>query len=500
MGTISGGQKDEIAPRLKENGVNPPNGSTQFATRSISLTFDEYVKLNNPLENITLVPEHAKVKARLHKKTVVLDIVGDLQPETTYKITLNKAVKDLSEGNDSLMQYVFSTGVFIDSLNYSTVLKDAKTSLPIKNATLAFYELTDSALFKKPSYYAKSDINGKVQATYMKSGTYQLIAFEDLNSDLKLQKNERYGFKTEPLNLNASMNDSLGISIFDVEKKGSIRTKRFEGPSLLKIGATQSLEDAVFSINDTILKEIMYYSSDSVGILLPSNRYEKVDLVIQSAIFQDSQKDTLLIRLPEKEKNKKPQLISNLKDGKLALNQTLILQFSDRISLFDSTKITVKQGDSLLIPYKWKQFSGNQLEFTFPNRKNKDIVLKINEGALTFQHFEKPTQYSLPVSLMQERDYGSIILFTDSLQQNTVLELIQNKTLIRTIPIKGQQKINIDYLEAGVYQVQGYLDDNTNEKWDVGDLESKKQPEKRIFFNQEITVRANWELEITLQP
>lgn len=500
MGSISGGQKDEIAPRLKENGVVPPNGSIQFSTKSISLTFDEYIKLNNPIENITLVPEHAKIKARVHKKSVILDIDGTLQPETTYKIVMNKAIKDLSEGNDSLMQYVFSTGTYIDSLSYTTILKDAKTSLPIKNATLGFYETTDSALFKKPSYYAKSDVNGNVQTSYMKAGTYQLVAFEDQNSDLKLQKNERYGFKTELLELNSSMNDSLGMLIFDVEKKGSIRTKRFEGPALLKIGATQSLEDAVFSINDTVLKDVMYYSTDSVGILLPSNRYEKVDLVIQSSIFQEAKQDTLLIRLPEKEKNKKPQLISTLKDGKLALNQSLILQFSDRISLFDSTKITVKQGDSLSIPYSWKQLSGNQLEFTFPNRKNKDIVLKINEGAISFQHFQKPTQFSLPISLMQERDYGSIVLFTDSLQPNLVLELIQNKQVVRTIPVKTQKKILLEYLEAGTYQVQGYLDENTNDKWDVGDLDKKKQPEKRIFFNQEITVRANWELEITLQP
>lgn len=497
MGTISGGAKDEQAPRVKENGLNPPNGSTEFTSATITFTFDEFVKLNNANENITIVPEDVKIKASLHKKTLTLLLDGTLKPETTYKITLNQAVKDVSEGNDSLMQYVFSTGKYIDSLNYTGFLKDAKTSLPIKNATLGFYEAGDSAIAKKPMYYAKSDADGKVVLTYMKAGKYQVIAFEDSNSDLVLQKNERYGFKSEELDLQSSQTDSTGILMVDADKKAVIRSKRYEGPSWIKLGATKSLENATIFINDTLLEtSVLAYSTDSIGFLLPNTRSEKVEIVLKNAFFND----TVLVRLNEKEKSKKPTLSSNLQEGKLHLNETLTLTFSDRIKAVDASKISISQGDSIQVPFELKQTLPNQITLTLLDKKRKEVSLKIKEGGLVFETYEKATIYDVPIVQMQARDYGTLILFTDSLAPNTVLELVQNKKIIRTLPLKNAKRISVENIEAGTYQVQGFIDVNENTTWDTGNLNTRIQAEKRVFFNQEIKVRANWELEITLTP
>jgi hypothetical protein len=44
------------------------------------------------------------------------NIIGELSKETTYAIYLNRTVKDVHEGNDTLITYVFSTGKWIDSI------------------------------------------------------------------------------------------------------------------------------------------------------------------------------------------------------------------------------------------------------------------------------------------------------------------------------------------------------------------------------------------------
>ena len=107
VGSISGGPKDETPPKTADNGVSPQNGSLQFQSKTIVLKFNEYIKLNNPTETISLVPADAKIIATSKKKTVTLKIEGDLKPATTYAIYLNATIQDITEGNDSLIQYVF---------------------------------------------------------------------------------------------------------------------------------------------------------------------------------------------------------------------------------------------------------------------------------------------------------------------------------------------------------------------------------------------------------
>src|SRR5690606_14518419 len=120
-----------------------------FLAKQVRITFDEFIKLDNPSESIMLVPEHAKIQGSIQKKTLILDIIGNLQAETTYKITLNAAIKDINEGNDSLIQYVFSTGKFIDSLEVNGIVKNALSQQVEGNILVGLYTDSDSSFFKK---------------------------------------------------------------------------------------------------------------------------------------------------------------------------------------------------------------------------------------------------------------------------------------------------------------------------------------------------------------
>ena len=146
VGTISGGEIDKSAPKPIGKRVNPLNETVLFSGNSIEMPFDEFIRLNNPSENIVMVPPGVKVNASIKGKTLFLSWEESLQPNTTYAIYLNNAVKDITESNDTLIQYVFSTGTIIDSLMYSTTVVDAWTNQPIKDCVVGLYDLDSNEI------------------------------------------------------------------------------------------------------------------------------------------------------------------------------------------------------------------------------------------------------------------------------------------------------------------------------------------------------------------
>lgn len=95
VGQISGGEEDLVAPEPVK--TVPESKTLFFNAQSIKLIFDEFVELNNPQQNIIIVPNDAKLNAALHKKELVLSWNETLKSNTTYVIYFNAAVKDVTE-------------------------------------------------------------------------------------------------------------------------------------------------------------------------------------------------------------------------------------------------------------------------------------------------------------------------------------------------------------------------------------------------------------------
>ena len=56
------------------------------------------------------------------------------------------------------------------------------------------------------------------------------------------------------------------------------------------------------------------------------------------------------------------------------------------------------------------------------------------------------------------------------------------------------------YLKAGKYYMRMILDDNQNGKWDTGDYDADRQPEKVYYYPETIECRAKWDLTLTWNP
>ena len=51
-------------------------------------------------------------------------------------------------------------------------------------------------------------------------------------------------------------------------------------------------------------------------------------------------------------------------------------------------------------------------------------------------------------------------------------------------------------MKPGNYKLKYIADENNDKKWTAGNYWKKNQPEKVYWYNQNITLRANWDLEI----
>ena len=128
--TPSGGPKDNKAPVVLD--ASPANNSTNFKGKSIHITFDEFVTLNNPSNNVLISPPMTKKPTfRTSGKTLIIRFEEPLKPNTTYSINFGNSIKDLHEGNVfNEYTFNFSTGDNIDSLSLKGKVISASTLKP----------------------------------------------------------------------------------------------------------------------------------------------------------------------------------------------------------------------------------------------------------------------------------------------------------------------------------------------------------------------------------
>ena len=218
------GTRDTQPPQVKE--VKPKNESLNFnREQTISITFDEFVKLENINDKLIISPplEH-DIKTKLRGKNLEIKFEDTLKENTTYVMNFNESIVDLTENNPLDFTYVFSTGNEIDSFVVSGRLVNAFDLKVVKDAWVALYNdlKSDSLPMKKmPTYIDKTNEEGSFEITNVKAGKYKLLAIADENKNFLFDKpTEKIAFKNEFIEVSEnSINDSLKLFLFEEDKQ-----------------------------------------------------------------------------------------------------------------------------------------------------------------------------------------------------------------------------------------------------------------------------------------
>ncbi len=205
----SGGPKDTLPPVLIEADPEMRALNLNVNSNKVVLTFDEYIDLKDVSKNLIVSPVPKQMPiVHSHLKVITITIKDTLKPNTTYALNFGKSVVDVNEGNILRnFTYVFSTGNYIDSLQYRGRVIMANTGKPDSTLIVMLHsELADTAVEKfRPRYITRLDSAGNFTFKYIKPDIYALYALEDQSGmHLYTSKSQVFAFADSPVDLRVS--------------------------------------------------------------------------------------------------------------------------------------------------------------------------------------------------------------------------------------------------------------------------------------------------------
>ena len=555
-GIPSGGKKDTIPPKVSFS--EPLNFSTNFHGNKIKITFDEYVVLKSVNQKLIVSPLLSeKPDIKLKGKTLLIDIKEKLQDSTTYSFNFGDAIADNNEGNVlNNFAFVFSTGPTIDSLSISGTIKNAFTQKPEEGVLIMAYSNTaDSVpLSEQPQYIARSLKDGSFKISNIKESTYKLFALKDANNNYIFdQFGESIAFedtlitpytqvteRIDTLKLDTLGNDtiirtvdvkyfpdSIELKLFDEDdERQYLLSSSHEVNNSLLFVFNNSPRDSIRlkALNFNSEKLLYEYSrtNDSITVWISDSVIYNMDTLKLELGYEKTDstgkyylaKDTLNFGFREKSvTGKKPKTKTQLKlsihpkdNAKLNLNKKLSLFTSSPIADIDTSKIqltTAQDSIPVKLNYTIVQDSLNLRRYYFETdfKEGTKYKLIINDSAFVdiAGCYNDSTGISFATRSMNY--YGKVIVNLQDIKGNCIVQLLnQKEKILAEKYLNKARTLTFDYLTPGNYKLKCIQDKNNNRKWDTGKYIKKLQPEKTDFYDKEIKVRSNWDLEIDWKP
>ena len=197
MGAPDGGWYDETPPHVV--GAMPAEKSTHVSKRNIRINFNEFVKIDNPTQNVVVSPPQLEVpEIKGEGKSINVKLIDKLQPNTTYTIDFSNAISDNNEGNPlGNFTYSFSTGNHIDTLEVAGYVVQAADFEPVKGILVGLYaDLSDTAFKTKPMLrVSRTDSRGHFIIRGVAPGKYRVYALQDADGNYSFnQRSEMLAF------------------------------------------------------------------------------------------------------------------------------------------------------------------------------------------------------------------------------------------------------------------------------------------------------------------
>lgn len=504
----TGGPKDEDPPELVSS--YPENKALLFKDKTIILSFNELIDATALRQELIITPNQKGIYSLKTKPySVELKFDEDFIDSTTYTLNFRDGIKDLNEKNPARnLKLVFSTGSEIDSLGLSGKISNLWTGLPAKETLVGIYDLnseedTIPLLERKPSYFTETDTSGNYVFENIKSSSYRLISFTDKNQNLIFDsKNELFGFYPDTLKLD-SIIINLDIKIYPNNTKPPKIKRSLSRQSNFSVSFDKAIKDVQVEFIGT--SDSLTYQKRDEELLFFNHPYT-TDTLLTKILVSDSASniltDTLKVYFNTSIKSEpKPEILS-ITNKTLKPNTTIKrpnsykLDFQFPIISIDTAKIsiiadtTVKENFS----FNWLDKSNTKLQIDFNSTANRELALKIEEGAITNYKLDSNRTYQLINKLYQHDSYGSISGKYDKFVGQKIVEVLD----FRSYNVIDRQVFTEEYkfpeLIPRVYKLRIIEDSNYNGQWDTGDFDQNKLPEKIVISQGEIKLKANFEL------
>lgn len=551
-GIPSGGEKDITPPVVTR--TQPNNYTTNFDKKYITISFDEFVKLENAAQNVVISPpQKKKPRIRLRERAIEIEIRDSLRPETTYTIDFGEAIKDNNEGNPlGEYSYVFTTGEVIDSLGVAGFVRKSASDSIAEGTTVALYNPSDTLnpFLLLPNYIAKTDSLGFFMFTNIRNQEYTILAFDDKNNNSALDPEEPMGFLNQTIHperpLENAPDDTIQLNRYTrfqnvsihlrtfqpkitnqylTEYKRPIRNKlefTFNAPyqDSLQIDIVNTENEPDFIIEkdkeqtkfsywiankevasqDSLLVAMNYLRTDSLGNLSPYPDTLRLN-------FREPKKKK--IRRREKEEEKETITFLNIQS-----NITNEVHFFKNITFsFDTPMKSFTSQDVFLYTLQDSIEVAKDFEIQ-PDSIAKDrifhLITSFEPDSTYHIRIDSATIYDIDdkfndkflkkLKTYRESYYGKLFVSLSGKGENIIVQVFDKQKpneIVKQKEWNGEDKIVFDLLPPSTYILKAIWDSNGNGQWDNGDYETQQQPERVQFFQKDIKLPSNWELEVS---
>jgi len=512
--TPTGGPRDENPPVI-DTALSTPNFQTKFLKQNISLTFNEWVMLEDVFNQVIISPplQH-KPEIYIKKKSVIIawDEREILRENVTYTFNFGESVKDLTEKNPAeKLRFVFSTGEFIDSLTLSGKVIDATDGKPLEKIRVMLYaSQTDSVVkTQKPLYLSITDKEGRFKMENVRSDTFSLFALEDINFNYKFDlANERIGFPDSLLYLNQNLSDSLVLQVFQEKPLLRLNATDLKSYGVVKALFNQTPEK-ILVFTDTIAPFLYKeYVKDTLKFWYnPALVKNPWQLRLQNGV---NSFDTINFNPPASIQNMGNLRLENtpesgisrftLKPGEpipiflsrpvFSANASKIIQVKDSLPPSDTLFFEQDTVNPRLISLHGRWQEGNTYKLTLPPGTIEDIYGKTTDSL------------KFTISIGKTEDYGNLAVkfsLIDS-AMDYIIQIIDDSQRIfyeNQVHGKSPENLSLKLLSPGKYTLKVIKDENNNGIWDTGNLLNHRQPEKIALIPVE-EIKANWDVETTV--
>ncbi|MBN2348333.1 MAG: Ig-like domain-containing protein [Bacteroidales bacterium] len=425
----------------------------------------------------------------------------------------------LQDANRNLLFDVWNEPVaFIDSVFY----------LHPDNRNVEDLWIADSlALWQ--SRLTDSLVVDSIQDVFIESARYDSVFADstlNLLSDSAGERRLRYGLHMN-LYLFEEINNTVYIGSYDREERNKLNIVFNRTPhdsvQIVPINYSPKEEDIIKEYSAD-LDSVIYWIADTVMSNLDSIYLQVSYLTPDSMDNLYTRSDTLQFRYTEKKdessslKRRKKDEVEEVKENFLELNMNVkprsTLDLNNSVRFFPTTPVLNINPSlisfSKIVDTLEYSMSFQILKDSLKLRKiymdaswEEDMKYKINilPGAFTDIFGLSNDTIIVDFTTAKLSAYGRLIMNTQNVQGPAIIQLISEKgdKVFNQKYISTNEPVIFDYLKPGKYGIKVIYDDNANRQWDTGKYIEKLQPEKVLFYKGEIEIRANWDMEITMQ-
>jgi len=502
-----GGPRDQTPPKLVK--AIPGNKTRNFAAKQIDLEFDEFIKLNNAYQEISMSPAMEKQpEYTSSKRKLKVEFKDSLQKNTTYVINFGKAIQDVNESNIlKNFTYVFSTGNHIDSLSITGSVTNTLTQEKEKDVLVFLFPVKQDTLFgkKKPSIFALTDSSGNFALNNLREDDYRIYALKEASPDKIFNRDEELiAFLKKPIHLRSDTSN-IQLNLFKQDpEKFRVSEKRFDSDGKLLLvfnkGLTQPAIKILYPTDVDNKKQVSFSrTKDTASVYLRNMNFDS----LRVAIFDKGKAIDTIYQLKRKNESFTRTVTTSYNignDSKLKPGSNLVITSSIPIENFDQSQITLNEDSVATSDYTLQKDTGNYklLNLKYRWRETSKYELIINEGALTDIYGDKNKRLTKKFQINKLDNYSQLtvkLTVPDTAKAYVVELLGEDKKLIQSDPITKNTSLVYKGILAAKYYIRIIYDENKNGKWDSGNVKLKRQPEN-IWLNEKlITLRPNWEAE-----